>query len=275
MGQVLKYAFYKLSPDHPAHDPDKIVWMDAQDVEHVRDLHHAGQGLTEPVATSAFLMINQWQDSQTIETKSRLGKIGVSVYHRSDPKGSKGRAEGKPKVVRSGSHVEVEADEVVFPPNRELAGNYQEHNLQTLRQSAMVSGVTYEQGSGDYSKTSFSAARMSRADQQTVTNQSRAITYETPLNKSFKWFLDAYQVMFNVSFEEYEENPYMYFPKWLWPSVEEIDPLKAAKANETKLKSGEETLHDLAIKNGKNPESHIEQVNKERGANVRKEKERS
>lgn len=261
MGQVIKYAFYKLSPEHPNHNSEKIVWLDVQDVAHVRDIHHAGQGLTEPTATAAFLMINQWQDSQTIETKSRLSKIGVPVHYRTDPTSSRGKdSKSQKRVVKAGSHNEVEAHEVVFSPNRELAGNYQEHNLQTLRQSAMVSNVTYEQGSGDYSKTSFSSARMSRADQQAVTNQNRVISFETALDTAFKWFLDSYQVKKSVFFDEYDEDHYQYLPTWLWPQPEEIDPLKSAKSNQVKLQTGELTPRELAIQSGKNPDHYQSKV---------------
>lgn len=268
-GQPLKYAFYRLSPNHPSHDPDRITWIDANDVAHIRDQRHSGQGLAEPGLTSGFLMVNQWQDSQTIETKARLGKIATSVHYRTDPKPSHHRQDTPntpaPKIkVRSGGFAEVEADEVVFAPNRELAGNYQEHNLQTLRQSAQVADVTYEQASGDYSKTSFSSARMARADQQTVLNQKRVIMFEHALNKIVGWFLDVWQFSRDIRLADFSRNPYGYFPDWLWPPPEDIDPLKAAKANEVKLKTGEISARELAIHNGKNPDVHLATVADER-----------
>lgn len=125
-----------------------------------------------------------------------------------------------------------------------------------LKKVAAGTGIAYEQLAKDYENTSYSSARASLIEAWRAVTSKR----EGPMSR-------LASLMFRAWMDEAVAREYITIPdgitywdrrnrsaitkcKWIGPAKGEVDPLKAARANEIFLRTGEKTLQDIATANG-------------------------
>ena len=139
---------------------------------------------------------------------------------------------------------------------------YEAFSNSLLRQAAKAGGLSYEDISGDYSKTSFSASRLALALPYRITLRRREILKR------------VYDAIFSCFVEEYLERELIKLPagapqfweakaaylrcSWSGPGAVTADPKKEVEANTMALENHQTTLTDILAEKGVDLEDFIE-----------------
>lgn len=143
-----------------------------------------------------------------------------------------------------------------------------------LRHIARGWGKSYEQLSGDYTKTTYSSARAAMIEAYRTVTSKRANTPDRLASVIYRLWLDEAISRKLVSLPR---NVKDYWPNrqalsrcsWIGSGRGDIDELKAAKANEVKLRTGQTTLQKVAADAGEDWQENIEQAAREATAKIK------
>lgn len=138
-----------------------------------------------------------------------------------------------------------------------------------VRQAARAGGVSFEDVSGDFSKTSFSASRMAQHVPALMTARRRKVFVEGLYKVAFECFIEeaiatgAIKLPKNAPPFWSARDAYLK-AKFLGAPPAEPDKLKAATSIEKELANGTTTLTDVLAARGIDFEDHIEILKSER-----------
>ena len=178
-------------------------------------------------------------------------------------KGSK--VEARPGVINHlppGSHLKLNK---VENPN----SSFNDYDKSLTRKAARAAGLSYEDVSGDYSQTNFSASRMAGEQPHRANMKRRRAIAER-----------FYRAIFHAWLEEAVETGVVDLPagappfwqathaytesRWLGFGRAEPDRKKAADATILELENGLLTFEDALAERGLDLETHIENLKQER-----------
>lgn len=134
-----------------------------------------------------------------------------------------------------------------------------------LRKVAAASGISYEQLTKDYSNTTFSSARASLNEAWRTVTMKRDGPVSRLATHIFRQWMDEQvargyiTIPDGITYWDRRNRSAITRCKWIGPAKGEIDALKAAKANEVYLNSGQKTLREIAAECGQRVEDLIEQ----------------
>ena len=137
-----------------------------------------------------------------------------------------------------------------------------------LRHVARGFGTSFEQLTGDYSKTTYSSARASMLEAWKAVTSKRTSVSEKGAIVIFRLWLDEAisrgEVVLPKANQDYWNNRNAWSRcTFIGAGRGQIDDMKAAKANEIKLRTGETTLQQVAAENGQDYQEIIEQSARE------------
>lgn len=133
---------------------------------------------------------------------------------------------------------------------------YSDYTSTVLRGIAAGLGVTYESLTGDLSRTNFSSARMGWIEfSRNVQTWREHIMYAHFLDHAAKDFMETAAIMGVRT----EGTTFVHVP----PKREMIDPTKEVPATIEAIRAGLTTLSDEIMAQGKDPEEHLEQYQKD------------
>ena len=145
---------------------------------------------------------------------------------------------------------------------------FQEFEDAMLRHISRGWGTSYEQLTGDYSRTTYSSARASMLEAWKAVTSKRTGTSEKAAIIMFRLWLDEAVSRGEVVLPKANKNYWINRNAWsrctfIGAGRGQIDDMKAAKANEIKLRTGETTLQQVSAENGQDYQENIEQAARE------------
>lgn len=148
---------------------------------------------------------------------------------------------GMIKYLRPGEEVEF-----ANPPLTAEGG----FTDRTLRRIAAALGVTYEDLTGDFSKTNYSSGRMGRVGHQgNVYDWQWNMMVPQFCDPAWTWAMEA-----ALSAGLIDAAP---FAEWTAPPLPLIDPDKEGLAYTRRVRSGQMTFSEMVREMGKDPETHF------------------
>jgi lambda family phage portal protein len=203
--------------------------------------------------------------------KSSAGPAAVSESFTSDDlvDWAKGRddAYGKsPISLTNGARIPVLGlgDEVEMQTTARDVSDYEPFTRAILRLTCACAGVTYEEGTMDYSQTNYSSARaaMIPAYQETLAMRGWIESgMATPHHLC--WLEEAFDrgyIMPPPGAPDFYDAPEAYAEgRWVGPARGYVDPTKEIDAAAARIEAGVSTLEDECAEQGKDWEEVIEQ----------------
>ncbi len=237
---------------------------------------HEKETLSEFTLASAYL---QTQFSLTVESdlSPEAAFAGLSANMQASGMGEwiQGRKDWysaatitpTPGVV---NHL-APGDKLKFNRSETPNSTFDSFDKSLTRRAARAAGMSYEQASGDYSQTSFSASRMASDAPHRVVLKRRKEILEAFLKPVFRaWLEEAIEtgrIRLPNSAPPFFVCPEAYCnAKWLGSARIEPDRMKAALASKTELELGLTTLTDELGSRGIDFETHLETLKAEQDA---------
>ncbi|MGA2494258.1 MAG: phage portal protein [Roseiarcus sp.] len=179
-----------------------------------------------------------------------------------------------PKLGEGGggvvSHL-LPGDHLNLTQPAKLAENYAEFNRSLHLEAARAAGAAASDVTGDYSRVNFSAARMEQAQPfRTAMRRRREIVgrfYSTVYRCVVEEWIASGMISLPDSARPFWDCPRAYCRgEFLGVGVVEADKLKAAQASVLRLANGLDTLSEVLSAEGKDFDSHLAQLTRERQA---------
>lgn len=160
-------------------------------------------------------------------------------------------------------------DKLRFNKAENPSASYRDFDMALARKAAKAAGLSYEDMSGDFSSTSFSASRWAADLPNRINLRRRKIIAE-------KFYRDAFHAFMEEAIETgaievpngapaFWQAPEAYLnAKFLGAGRAEPDPAKAMRAHIDGLTNNILSLSDVLAEQGKDLEEHLEQVAHER-----------
>ena len=151
----------------------------------------------------------------------------------------------------------------LLPPGKDVTlanppdagANYDSYTRNQLRAIASGLGVSYEALTGDLSNVNFSSARMGWLEFQRNIESWRNTIINPVFNSGvWSWFKETAAIV-GLPTENARAT-------WVSPRREMIDPTKEIPAKIKSVRAGFETLSDVILQNGKQPDEHFEELHR-------------
>lgn len=259
IGQRVAYHLFKEHPGGRKGGMPATTRVDARNIIHLFDGERAGQvrGVSwfAPVITLLH-ELQKYQDGQV--KRQEIAALFAGIL-----KGGSGSAEELEAdigVLEAGSILQIGDDETLDFTDPPTVEGYEPFMRVTDRVIAAAMGITYEALTGDYSNVNFSSARMGRNDVDPNTRdwQDNLMIIQCcePLGE---WIAEGIEDVADIPTDLWEMG-------WTPPVRPVIDPSKEYKANETAIKSGQKSRHQVIREGGGDPEKVDAEIIEERRA---------
>lgn len=284
MGDTVGQPQSKLVPAVTTWGRPKVLHQfEAKDPRQVRGMSpiapaltpaHARETLGEFALAAAYI---QTSFSMTVESDFPP-QVAFQGLHVDDAEGgmaaflsqrkdwyTSARITPKPGVV----HHLAPGDKMKFNRSETPNNTYGDFDKSLARRAARAAGLTYEDVSGDYSQTSFSASRMATDAPWRLTLKRRRNIVEPFYKATFRcWLEEAIetgQIKLPENAPPFWQDPEAYTrAKWLGSARPEPDRAKLAMAQERELANGTLSLTDALAERGIDFETHFEQLQEEK-----------
>jgi len=146
-------------------------------------------------------------------------------------------------------------------------GGYREYKTTELQAISSGTGVPYEQIASDMSNTTYSSWRGGQLGfRNTIENYRWLSLMPMFCNPVWRRFVDTLVVIGKIPAKlQSDAKVNLYGVQWTAPKWESVDPLKDAKAELQRIRTGTETLFAAIAANGGDPRTQLQQI-----ANVNK-----
>jgi lambda family phage portal protein len=252
---------YHLFKEHPGEidtilgASNETIEVDASKLLHIYDVKRPGQQRGTPILSPVIIRIrslDEFEDAQMVKQKVSscfAGYVHDSTGTELDEDPSEG--DFGDKIEPGRIDILPEGKTITFSsPN--IPDNYKEYTSVNLRGIAAGTGQTYENMTGDYSQTNFSAGRMGNLKfQRKVRSFQKFIVIEQFLEPLANEFVENLE----LSGISLTDVTFSFVP----PRVEMIDPTKEIPMLAEEVRSGFKTMSEVVSSMGLDPDSHFEQ----------------
>ena len=165
-------------------------------------------------------------------------------------------------------HLMPDEDLQAIKPEHPIAG-FETFEAAMHRHMAKAVGDSYENFTGDYSKTTYSSARMSSNNNWQHIESRRESGASKDATNIMRAVVDEMVLYGHIDLPEGVTNyadsrAALTQCKWIGAGKPIVDEVKSANANKIKLETGETTLRDICAEQGKDWEDIIRQRARER-----------
>jgi len=254
--------FYHLFEDHPGNfnilQSPRIdsIRVPASDVLHIFRVDRPGQIRGVPWLAPAMIRLrdlDEFSDAQLVRQK--VAAMFTAFIKDMEPL-SDGLSEDQRELCEKMEPGSIE----FLPPGKDIilanppgVENYKEYTSVLLHEIASGLGVPFEALTQDLSQVNFSSARLGWLQfQRNIDSWRSQILIPSLLNPVFDWFLEGADLL--------GVNTQGAFVEWTPPRREMIDPTKEIPAIIDGIRGGIITLSEAIRQQGKDPESHLEEI---------------
>lgn len=252
---------YRLFKEHPGEidtilgTNNETVDVPADQILHVFDCKRPGQQRGAPILAPVIIRnrsLDEYEDAQIVRQK--VGACFSAFVH--DQTGTEleedDSSEGDFGDKIEPGRIDILPDgKTVSFSNPNIPDNYKEFTSVNLRSIASGTGHTYENITGDYSQTNFSAGRMGHLKfQRRVRSFQKFILRDMFLDPIVSDFLE-YIALTGMNTKDVTVS-------YVTPRVEMIDPTKEIPMLESEVRAGFKTHEEVVASYGKDPDSHYE-----------------
>jgi lambda family phage portal protein len=161
---------------------------------------------------------------------------------------------GMVTYLKNGSDVKMN--------NPAAAGGYREYKVTELQAISSGTGVPYEQLASDMSNTTYSSWRGGQLGFRNTIEGYRWLSL-IPMhsNPTYRRFIDTLVLIGKIPGKAVgAPGINIYGVQWTAPKWESVDPLKDAKAELQRIRTGTETLFGAIAANGGDPRAQLQQI---------------
>ena len=270
LNQYNKVVAYWLKPRHPAEVQTESVRVNADDIIDLFDRQRASDvGGISRLAPSVINFHNIGMYRTDTMKLARVA-LGYGVFIESDDPGSFFGAEDDGEdaagnqysyVTPAGVHYLRKGEKINTVKPENPGTQYEPFLRSELRSASVGAGMSYESVSNDGSQSNFSSTRQMLLFERAMMRYTFAIFEERFYNRIYQWFLE-FEMDFGrpkaLNLPKYEEDPMRFLRvSWSRPKTEWVDPLKDAKAADSEVKLGTNTVTDLCEVSGRDIEEVV------------------
>ena len=141
-------------------------------------------------------------------------------------------------------------------------GGYRDYKVTELQAISSGTGVPYEQIASDMSNTTYSSWRGGQLGfRNTIEGYRWLSLMPMHCNPVWKRFVDTLVLIGKIPAKlQSDTSINLYGVQWTAPKWESVDPLKDAKAELQRIRTGTETLFEAIAANGGDPRNQLQQI---------------
>jgi capsid protein len=142
------------------------------------------------------------------------------------------------------------------------AGGYRDYKITELQAISSGTGVPYEAIASDMSATTYSSWRGGQLGFRNSIEAYRWLSLMPMFcNPVWKRFVDTLVLLGKIPAKlQTDQSLNLYGVQWTAPKFESVDPLKDAKAELQRIRTGTETLFGAIAANGGDPRTQLQQI---------------
>ncbi len=295
MGARGRREFYHILPDHPYETLTQFgLGVDlisnarkvpAADVMHIFEPSRPGQVRGEPRLSAALIALEQYQryydaTNQKAMLAAALAGFITPTFDESGPRigdNPESKEETQPLTWEPGTIQTLGyGEEIKFTDPVDVSQTFEAFSRVSMRRVAAGGGLSYEQLTGDYSETNFSAARAALIEfRRGATRHQKQVLVALMVRPTWRRLMDTAFLSGALGVPDYAKRRREYlraryrFPKWEW-----VDPLKETQADIKEIEAELSSRSEKIRERGRDPERvrrEIEKENKVDGASSQRQ----
>ena len=268
IGKLQAFWLYKSHPGDSTFFPGdscQSVRVRADGVAHIYTPRRAGQVRGVPCGTSVMDDLRQLdgiEEAAQVKLRTESCIVGIIQYEDVNDANlagwnmaddGSGRAEER---MAPGMFIPAPYSKNVTFTTPSATSNADALMNRTQHGVASGAGISYEQMSGDLSKTNFAGSRIGQMPFRESMRVARQQLFRPMfLDRVWAWFIDA-----AILAGQLEDRPGGYPVIWQAPAFEAIDRQAEATANEIELRSGQTSFSIIAASKGLDPAELMAQI---------------
>lgn len=210
--------------------------------------------------------LDDYADAERVRKKIEACLAGIITHIDADPLGPTS-TDSSGNMIESfepGMIARLKAGEDIKFMQPAAAGGYREYKVTELQAISSGSGVPYENLASDMSQTTYTSYRAGQLGFRNTIEAFRWLTlipmFCQPVRRRF---IDTLVLVNKIPAKaQQDQNLNLYGTIWTAPKWESVDPLKDAKAEVQRIRTGTENLFSAISANGIDPREQLSQIAK-------------
>jgi len=242
----------------------------ADQVMHIYRMLRPGQVRGVPWLAPVMMALrdlDDYADAERVRKKIEACLAGIITQADGDPMGATSTDPQTGNMIESfepGMIARLKAGEDIKFMQPAAAGGYREYKVTELQAISSGSGVPYENLASDMSQTTYTSYRAGQLGFRNTIEAFRWLTlipmFCQPVRKRF---IDTLVLVNKIPAKlQQDQGLNLYGTTWTAPKWESVDPLKDAKAEVQRIRTGTENLFSAISANGIDPRDQLAQISR-------------